>query len=149
MFRSGASRSILRSLNTSPIVTTALGRQQLRSQLCTVARRPVAAATLNPLASKTLGLARWQSRDERPTVNKIDTKREDEIRHKELKPTPETVSASSTFSETSMSVGATTVDSEEAEPQMMKGIYGDLVCYAEMLARISDSYHMGLYTDIS
>jgi hypothetical protein len=128
MFRSGASRSILRSLNTSTTntlrATNSPIRQQARSQLCTVARRPLPSTALKPLAPKTLALARWQSRDERPTVDKIDTTREKEIGEKHtIRPTPERVSASST---TSADV-AMTPGGDDPEPKMMAGVYGDIV----------------------
>lgn len=124
MFRSGASRSILRSFNTTSTFR-ATGRQQLRSQLCTVSRRPqLVAAAVKPLGSTTLALARWQSRDERPTVDNIDYKREERIQGKHIKPTPETVSTSSTMTAAAdMNAPA----GEEAEPQMMAGIKSDLV----------------------
>lgn len=67
-------------------------------------------------------MARWQS--DRPPIDKIDTKREEKIAAKEIKPTPETVSSSSSTI-TDMSIGGG--NSEEAEPAMMAGIYGDLV----------------------
>lgn len=129
MFRSGASRSILRSLNTSSTapasrVTSSPVRQQLRSQLCTTALRQQSVTALKPLGPKTLALVRWQSSDGRKPVDKIDTAREERIQHKKLKPDPEHVSATSSVIPP---VGTTSVDSEESEPQMMRGILADLV----------------------
>ena len=130
MLRSGASRSILRSLNTASNptfkVTSSPIRQQLRSQLCTVSRRPQLAAVAKPLAPKTLALTRWASGDERPTVHSIDKGREEKIQEKKIQPTPETVSTTSSQVPTS---GAAPVGAESAEPepQMMAGIKADLV----------------------
>lgn len=123
MFRSGASRSLLRSLhNTTQPSLRAAARPQLRSQLCTISRRPQTLAAVKPLVPKSVVLARWQSRDERPVVDKINRAREEEISHKSLRPTPETVSSTST-----MTAATDTAPAHEDEPQMMAGIKSDLV----------------------
>ncbi|KAK3724814.1 hypothetical protein LTR37_000862 [Vermiconidia calcicola] len=118
MFRSGASRSLLRTINAATFKTTSSpGRQQIRSQLCTSSYRPLA----KPSAPKTLSLVRWQS-----TVDKIDTKREEKIQGKTLKPTPETVSSTSTISPAIGTPDQQPDPGSDPEPQMMSGIYGDL-----------------------
>ena len=133
MLRSGASRSILRSLNTAsnPIskVTSAPIRRQFRSQLCSVSRRPQVVPLVKPLAPKTLALVRWQSKDERPTVDQVDTKREEKIQQKKIEPTPELVSTTST---TIAPTGNSGRAAQEDEPKMMAGINADLVshCYS-------------------
>ena len=126
MFRSGASRSLLRSLNNTAPTLRANARPQLRSQVCTIAHRPQIVTAAKPLVPKSLALARWQSRDERPTVNKVDEAREERISHKEIKATPETVSSTSTVINPNP-LAATQGKGEDSEPMMMAGIYSDLV----------------------
>ncbi len=128
MFRSGASRSFLHSLNTSstPAIkaTSSPVRQQLRSQLCTLSRRPQSLAITKPLVPQTLALTRWQSSDRKP-VDKIDHTREDKIGEKQFtKADPARVSSESTIAAPIAMKGG---DSEEAEPDMMGGIKSDLV----------------------
>lgn len=130
MLRSGASRSILRSLNTaSPPafkITSSPLRQQLRSQLCTISRRPQIAAIAKPLAPRALVGIRGASSGGREPVDKIDQKREEEIQKRKLRATPETVSQESTV----MPMTGTPGDDaqvQEDDPQMMAGIKSDLV----------------------
>ena len=128
MLRTGASRSILRSLNTTSTPTfkasTAPIRQQLRSQLCTASRRPQIQAFAKPLVPKTKIVARWASGD-RPTVGKIDHEREERIQQKKIEAHPESVSMDSSTVQHADS--AAKAAAHEEEPQMMSAIYSDLV----------------------
>ena len=86
------------------------------------------AAIARPLGPKTLAAVRWQSGDDRPTVHKVDKKREEKIMEKKIEPTPETVSSTST---TIPATGAPGDEgSQDNEPQMMSGIMSDLVWQA-------------------
>lgn len=128
MLRTGASRSIFRSLNTTSRISAPPGRQQLRSQLCTASHRPQLQTFAKPLVPRTQIVARWAS-GKRDTELKIDHKREDEIAHKKLKATPESVSIDSTTAQGADA--ASTAAAKDEDPQMMFAIYSDLVCETE------------------
>ena len=128
MLRSGAARGVLRSLNTTSTPTTsrlasAPIRQQLRSQLCTVSRRPTVTAFAKPLAPSTTALARWKA--DRPPMDKIDKKREEAIQEKKIPVTPDTVSATSSVISTTDNTGDPAQHADE--PDMMAGIRSDIV----------------------
>lgn len=115
LLRTGASRSLLRSLaHPRPATTT------FHTQLHTLSRRPQIAAP------KTLALTRWQS--SREPIDEINTKREEKLMDRTLRPTPESVSTSST---TLPAVGIENPRSGASEsdhdPKMMSGINADLV----------------------
>ena len=121
LLRTGATRSLLRTLNTTT--------SQPRTQLHTLSRssRPQA------LTPKTLALMRWQSSGSsgaREPVDSINMKREEKLMDRKLKPTPDSVSTSSTVLpmagiENPRSGHAS---EEEQDPKMMAGISSDLVC---------------------
>lgn len=125
MLRSGASRGILRSLNTASKpqfqVTSSLVSQQSRSQLCTISRRPQLASAAKPLALQTLAASkRWQTKGPMDT---IDKKHEQEVGQQTIPVTPGSVSATSSM------VAATDPPSrgDEKDPEMLAGIKADLV----------------------
>ena len=121
LLRSGASRSLVRSLNTAsfqPRTTTST----FRTQLHTLQHRPQLAA-----APKTLALVRWQSG--RDPVDAVNTKREERLMDKKLKPTPDSVSTSSTILPTvgTENPRSGAVSEADQDPKMMAGINADLV----------------------
>lgn len=122
MLRSGAPRSILRAVNavSRPAFNAALSpsRQQVRSQLCTLSRRPLNASLARPLAPRAQVWVRGAS-----SIDKVDKKQEEAIQQKKIPATPETVSTTST----TIPVSGSGAPQEEQEPQMMAGIYHDLV----------------------
>jgi hypothetical protein len=126
ILRSGAPRSILRSLNTTnstfklksgPVQT------QLRSRLCTISQRPGSAPLALSTANRTLALVRWQSTDQRQPVDQINAEREGRIMEKTMAAHPERVSATSTNPTMTAIKG-----SDEDDTKMLSGIYSDLVC---------------------
>lgn len=132
LLRTGATRSLLRNLNTTT--------SQPRTQLHTLSRssRP------QVLTPKTLALTRWQSAGSsggREPVDTINTKREEKLMDRKLKPTPDSVSTSST------TLPVTGIENprsghaaeEEQDPKMMAGISSDLVCL-HIYARIADAW---------
>lgn len=125
MLRSGASRSILRSLNiaSNPAfkVTSSPVRQQLRSQLCTVSRRPQLVASVKPLAPQTL---RWQSQGDRKPIDNVDPKREEKIAKGTLEPHPELVSTSSSVTP---AIGMSRGEDASAGEHVGGGVMSDLV----------------------
>lgn len=135
MLRSGASRSVLRSLNigTHPALKSSSSplRQQLRSQLCTISYRPQAAAFAKPLVPSGLVWARGATTATRQPVDTIDMKREEEYQKRKLAASPETVSEDSTVMP--MTGGVPGDDgAAEQDPEMMSGIKSDLVCKCPM-----------------
>ncbi|SMQ48610.1 unnamed protein product [Zymoseptoria tritici ST99CH_3D1] len=116
MFRSGASRSLLRSLNASQQPALRPVQRQLTSQLCTIARRPQVLAMARPLAMQ---LARAQY----ATVNKIDTKAEAAI-GKERLPVDSGVSTDSSVHPVFGEVGGAA--EREDDTDMMAGVKNDL-----------------------
>lgn len=135
MLRTGASRTILRSINTTSTsalkATSSPLRQQLRSQLCTISRRPHAATIAKPLAPKTLNLVRVASSRSREPVDQIDHKREEEIQKKKLQATPESVSTDSTI----MPMTGTPGDENKTEDEghVASGIKHDFVRYPKRI----------------
>ena len=114
--RTGAPRNLFRSLNASSRPT-----QHFRSQLCTLSRRPQLSAATTP---KTLALVRWAS--ERKPIDNIDHKHEDALHDKTLRPTPDSVSSSSTTSAI-FEENPRSGHSADADPKMMAGVNSDLV----------------------
>lgn len=131
MLRSGASRSVLRSLNaaTQPALKTQSSplRQQLRSQLCTISYRPQAAPAAKALVPKGLVWVRGATTSTREPVDKINMEQEEAIQKRKLPTSPETVSQDSTIMP--MTGGVPGDDgAHEQDPEMMSGIKSDLVC---------------------
>lgn len=124
MFRNGATRSLLRSLNAQPTLrnTQSAFRPQLRSQLCTLsARRPQALAVGKPLA---LQLLRAQSSNA-PGLDKIDQKHEQSIAQQKLEVDPAHVSSTSSIHPVLGEVKSE--ESGERETEMLAGVKSDLV----------------------
>lgn len=119
LLRTGASRTLLRTLAQPRSTTTTT---TFHTQLHTLTRRPQLAAP------KTLALTRWQS--SREPIDTINPKREEKLSSQTLKPTPESVSSTST---TLPALGAENPRSgspegeDEHDPKMMAGIHSDLV----------------------
>lgn len=119
MLRSGAPRSVLRSLNTpASKVAQSPFRQQFASQLCTAARRPQALAAMKPLA-----LVRMASTDK--FVDSIDLKKEAERAKETLKAVPEKVSVDSSTRDVASEM-TKPADSHD-DTDMMAGIRADMV----------------------
>jgi len=124
MLRTNASRSILRSLNTTSAshVTGQQFRQQFTAQLCTAARRPQTLALAN---AKPLALARFQSSDSKAGgILNVDLKHEAQKAKEKLAASPEAVS---TTSSTHPIMGEVGTKDEEDHTDMMAGIRGDMV----------------------
>ncbi|KAK5113835.1 hypothetical protein LTR62_003219 [Meristemomyces frigidus] len=125
--RSAASRS-LRTLNVTPSVTRSAALKQ--SQLCTFTRRPQA-------VRQVLALTRWASTIDRPHVDSIDVKAEEEAHNRRIRPTPELVSTQSTTRVYNNEVGersgkpTTKVVKEDEDTEMLAGVKGDLKTIAE------------------
>lgn len=117
LLRTGATRSLLRTLNTTSNQTTTF-----RTRLHTLSRRP------HIFTPKTLALTRWQSGRGRAQVDQVDKEREERLRSKTLRPTPDSVSTSSTILP-SMGIEnpRSGAPEEDPEPKMMSGIASDLV----------------------
>ena len=125
MFRPTTLRSVARSVNAASqpalrVQGSAL-RPQVRSQLCTLSRRPQAVAFTKPLA---LQLMRAAS-DSRGPVDKIDTAAEKAIGQKHLKSDP-SVSTTSSTHPIMGEVGLQ--ESGERETEMLAGVKQDMVC---------------------
>lgn len=121
MLRTNASRSILRSLNTSQVASQQF-RQQFTAQLWTAARRP---QTLAMTAAKPMALARLQSSDSKAGgIANVDLKHEAQKAKEKLTASPETVSTSSS---THPIMGEVGTKDEEDHTDMMAGIRGDMV----------------------
>lgn len=115
LLRTGASRTLLRTLAQPRSATTTF-----QTQLHTLARRPQIAAP------KTLALTRWQS--SREPIDNVNPKREQKIMDKTLRPTPESVSSSSTVYMGSENPRSGVGEGEgEQDAKMMSGINADLV----------------------
>lgn len=145
MLRSGASRSIFRSLNaaTNPALraTSSPIRQQLRSQLCTVSHRPQPLSNAKPLAFQTVSLVRRQSgHGDRKPVDEINAQMETELGKEHLESHPETVSASSSTHPLMSEIGAgpstTKKGGSEDETEMLGGIKTDLVSSGFIVGRV-------------
>ena len=132
MLRSGASRSLLRSLTTAGSagakVTSSPIHQQLRSQLCTLSSRTSALSTIKPLAPRTLAQIRFASTSDRKPVDHVDAQHETELGKEKLEAHPELVSSTSSAHAINSELGAAD-PREEDDTDMMAGIRGDLVCY--------------------
>lgn len=123
MFRNGATRSLLRSLNAQPTLRTTQTafRPQLRSQLCTLStRRPQALTVGKPLA---LQLMRAQST--RGPMDTIDKKEEQSIGQQKLEVDPAHVSTTSSIHPVLGEVGSE--GSGERDTEMLKGVKADMV----------------------
>lgn len=125
MFRPTASRSLFRSLNAashqSIRAQIPAARPQLRSQLCTLSKRPQSLAMTNPTALQMIR----QATDNRGPMDTIDTKRESRIGEKKLQADPSTVS---TTSSTHPIMGeARSEESGERDADMMAGVKHDMV----------------------
>lgn len=126
MFRptATASRAFFRTLSASSqqSALNAALRQQSRSQLCTLSKRPTGVAIGKPLAFQ---LMRAQASDSRGPMDTINKKEEKKIGSEILKPDPDGVSSDSTihpvFGE------AHSQESGERETDMMAGVKQDLV----------------------
>ena len=71
---------------------------------------------------------RWQSTDGRKPIDSVDADREERIQQKELKPTPELVSTTSTISAPGgLSSGSASKSRDEDDTEMLSGIKSDLV----------------------
>ncbi|WPH02226.1 Hypothetical protein R9X50_00508200 [Acrodontium crateriforme] len=120
MLRSSATRGLLRSLNqaaaapasratASPVV------QQLRSQLCTAARRPALSA-VKPLSPSTLALVRWNSKA-------AADKTEADLAKEKLEATPDLVSTTSSTHPIRSEIGQ---NAQEHDTDMMAGVRSDM-----------------------
>lgn len=117
-----ASRAVLRSFNAASQRSHIVARPSTRSQLCTLTRRPQAAAASKPLA---LQLLRARYADTRGPVDTTDKKREEKNQAKILEADPETVSASSSIHPV---FGEARVEqSGENETDMLAGVKSDMV----------------------
>jgi len=127
MFRSGASRSILRSVTTaSPASRT---QHLLRSQLCTGSGSSPRLPT-KPLAVKSLGLVRHVSATgDRKPIDEINERHEREVGKEQLEVNPQAVSTTSSTHPINSEVGARPGKKSEDEDQteMLGGIKHDLV----------------------
>ena len=126
MLRSVATRSLLRSIATTPAPI----RQQFRSQLCTLSAR----SHVQTFTPKTLALTRWASTSrgsqERNVIGDIDPQAESEIAKEKLHAHPELVSATSSTHGLMSEVGAGSGERghpEEADTDMLVGVKNDLV----------------------
>lgn len=126
MLRSAATRSLLRSIATTPAPI----RQQFRSQLCTLSAR----SHVQNFTPKTLALARWASTSrgsqERKVVGEIDPHAESEAAKETLHAHPELVSATSSTHGLMSEVGAGAGErghNEEPDTDMLVGVKADLV----------------------
>lgn len=125
MFRNGATRSLLRSLNAQPTLRTTQSafRPQLRSQLCTLStRRPQALGAGKPLA---LQILRAQSSNTRSPMDTIDKKHEQAVGQQKLETDPAHVSTTSSIHPVLGEVK--TEESGERETEMLAGVKSDLV----------------------
>ncbi|KAF2207053.1 hypothetical protein CERZMDRAFT_63053 [Cercospora zeae-maydis SCOH1-5] len=127
MFRTGASRTILRSFNAAaqPAFRADINARlhaTITSQLCTLARRPQAAAAVKPLA---LQLARGAASKDGPPMDKIDTKHEKELAKHVLEADPERVSMDSSVHPVFGEVG-TAPASKHEEDKMLSGVNQDI-----------------------
>lgn len=125
MFRNGATRSLLRTLNAQPTLRTTQSafRPQLRSQLCTLSsRRPQALAVGKPLA---LQLMRAQASSTRGPMDTIDRKHEQSIAKQKLEIDPEHVSSTSSIHPVLGEVKSE--ETGERETEMLAGVKSDLV----------------------
>lgn len=117
MLRSGASRSALRSINTSAFkVAQTPFRQQFVSQLCTAARRPQVLAAMKPLAS-----VRMASTDN--VVGNVNLKEEAKTAKEKLEAHPESVSVDSS----TRHVASELTKESHDDTDMMAGIRADMV----------------------
>ncbi|KAF2812092.1 uncharacterized protein BDZ99DRAFT_496610 [Mytilinidion resinicola] len=126
MLRNGASRTLLRSLKSpasfsirKPQFTASPA--QWTSRMCTISsKRPqsLALAQLKPLQA-----AIFQRSVTNTPWDKIDKKHEEKLAHQEIKPTPETVSATSS---THPILHEIATPDPERDVDMMAGIKGDL-----------------------
>ncbi|GIZ45734.1 hypothetical protein CKM354_000888800 [Cercospora kikuchii] len=126
MFRTGASRTILRSFNAAAQPTfranvNARLQTTITSQLCTLARRPQTAAAVKPLA---LHFARGAASKDGPPMDKIDTKHEKELAKHVLEADPERVSMDSSVHPVFGEVAAPAEKKEE--DKMMAGVNQDI-----------------------
>jgi len=126
MFRSGAARGVLRSLNTTSQpafrAVNAPLRTQFKSQLCTVARRPQTLAAVKPVSILAFQSKRAAS-DVKSTLDKIDIKHEAEVAKDKLKAVPELVSSASSIHPVLGEVG---LKEEPHETEMLGGVKHDL-----------------------
>ncbi|KXT08558.1 hypothetical protein AC579_3728 [Pseudocercospora musae] len=126
MFRPGASRTALRSLNASFQPTfravNSPMRSHFKSQLCTVARRPQASALAKPLASEML-VARFADERKPGQYDAVDSKHEAAIRGNTITPHPELVSTASSTHPVRGEIGAQEV---EKDTDMMAGVRSDM-----------------------
>ncbi|USW52893.1 hypothetical protein Slin15195_G062120 [Septoria linicola] len=127
MFRTGASRTVFRSLNAAsqPTFRTSVNTRlhaHITSQLCTLSRRPQAAAALKPLALQFARGAAGQTGA--PPMDKVDTKHEKELAKHVLEADPENVSLDSTIHPVFGEVGPKTDGKEEEK--MMAGVNQDI-----------------------
>ncbi|EME45509.1 hypothetical protein DOTSEDRAFT_71275 [Dothistroma septosporum NZE10] len=120
MFRNGATRSLLRSLNTQATLRTSSPafRPQLKSQLCTAAKRPQNFAMKKPLA-----LQLMRAKYATAPMDTIDKKVEEKIGAKKLPSDPETVSLTSSTHPVNSEIG---VQEAEKDTDMMAGVKADM-----------------------
>ena len=133
MLRTGATRSVLRSLNASqpvhPSFQISVQTRQIRSQLCTLSsRRPQTIANAIPKPTTT-SILRRQVSHSRPLLqlskyDKPDTEHERKVAEQKLKATPDTVSTTSSIHPVMGEVG---VHDPEDKPEVSGGIKADLV----------------------
>ncbi|CZT15026.1 related to MNN4-regulates the mannosylphosphorylation [Ramularia collo-cygni] len=140
MFRSNASRTLLRSLNASPKLTAAPVFRQRTSQLCTLtARRPTALTALaRPLAMQ-LRLSSTKG-----PMDTIDKKTEDALAKKKLPVDPEAVSTSSSVHPV---FGEVTGEEKSDDTDMMAGVRSDLQTIKETFSLDEvprQAYYIGL-----
>jgi len=132
MFRSGASRALLRSLTTSTSSSAFRSQQQhqLRSQLCTLSRTSPLSPT-KPLGSKTLALVRYASRTgDRSAMDEINAQHETAVAKEKLEAHPESVSSTSSMHPLNSELGGierTGKKEEDEDTDMFAGVRGDLV----------------------
>lgn len=136
MFRNGASRTLFRSLHahahaharthaavpSQPALRTVNGRlqSQFTSQLCTLTRRPLAAASMKPLA---LQFARGAAASNKDPVDTVDTKHEKELAKHIIEADPEMVSLDSTVHPVFGEVG---VKEQQEDQKIMSGVSADI-----------------------
>lgn len=130
-FRYAATRS-LRSLTTSPTISTnAPLRQQLRSRLCTLSRQQ-GLSLIKPAAPKTTALVRWASTAGKGSFDAIDKHHEAEVAKEKLEAHPELVSSTSSTHPINSEVGAAPGQrgQQDDDQEMSGGIMSDLVRYS-------------------
>ncbi|KAI9814572.1 MAG: hypothetical protein M1827_003127 [Pycnora praestabilis] len=149
MLRTGATRSLIRSLTTSTRSTTratynaACFKAQLTSTVRSLSSRRSPSFALSPHKPITTALQRYATTGPGTPYDHIDAKREDRIGHKTINPDPDSVSVDSS----TISVFEGKEGEEQKESPMLAGVYQDLRTIKETFALTEvprEAYYLGL-----